>query len=307
MERNRENTMYNVQKMYQMLSDMDIKSDYHIHSNFSGDGMYSVKEIFHKAEEYDLRGISITDHDCIEGTCQARSLIESGSYNFDVISGIELTTYLNDKFIHILGYGFDPYAKTDLTEMLDCINEKRIMNVDNTIRKIIAAGVKINIDDFKKDIEKHVPMISTYGKYILQNPENFDNPILKPYLRNGSKSTNASINFAMDFMTSGRPLYVEEYKVSVEEGVQAISESGGIAVVAHPGLWLEEKHLSMLKKLIKNGLVGIEVFTPYHTDEQCKFYSKIADEYGLLKTHGSDYHGSRVKPHNKLGVFEQTD
>ena len=48
------------------------------------------------------------------------------------------------------------------------------------------------------------------------------------------------------------------------------------------------------------GLKGVEVYYPEHSPDMIAFYSKLAQRYGLLKTGGTDFHGS-LKPDIQMG------
>jgi len=81
--------------------------------------------------------------------------------------------------------------------------------------------------------------------------------------------------------------------------INAIRNAGGIAVLAHPACCFTITSLDRLvKKLVKLGLDGIEVYYPYTRHLRIvKFHSvhaveKIADKYNLIKTGGTDEHGS---------------
>ena len=85
---------------------------------------------------------------------------------------------------------------------------------------------------------------------------------------------------------------------NVPELIKAIHEAGGIAVLAHPACYWAISLERLVKKLMKHGLDGIEVFYPYpRFRKNVKFHSakdvrKIADKYPqLLKTGGTDFHG----------------
>ena len=58
----------------------------------------------------------------------------------------------------------------------------------------------------------------------------------------------------------------------------------------------------LTEKLIATGLDGLEAYCSYHDEGTSDFYRRIADEYGLMATLGSDYHG-RAKPHIQLGTY----
>lgn len=85
---------------------------------------------------------------------------------------------------------------------------------------------------------------------------------------------------------------------NVPDLIKAIHEAGGIAVLAHPACYWAISLERLVKKLMKHGLDGIEVFYPYPRFRKIvKFHSakdvrKIADKYPqLLKTGGTDFHG----------------
>lgn len=81
--------------------------------------------------------------------------------------------------------------------------------------------------------------------------------------------------------------------------INAIHNAGGIAVLAHPACCFTLTGLDRLvKNLVKLGLDGIEVYYPYPRHRKIvKFHTvasveKIADKYNLIKTGGTDEHGS---------------
>ena len=54
--------------------------------------------------------------------------------------------------------------------------------------------------------------------------------------------------------------------------------------------------------MISCGLKGIEVYHSSHSKEDMQFFLEIANEYNLLISGGSDYHGNSVKPDIELGT-----
>lgn len=85
---------------------------------------------------------------------------------------------------------------------------------------------------------------------------------------------------------------------NVPKLIKAIHEAGGIAVLAHPACYWAISLESLVKRLIKHGLDGIEVYYPYPRFRKIvKFHAskdvkKIADKYPqLIQTGGTDFHG----------------
>ncbi len=80
--------------------------------------------------------------------------------------------------------------------------------------------------------------------------------------------------------------------------IDAIHEAGGIAVLAHPACCFTFSLKKLVKNLMNLGLDGIEVYYPYERHRKIvKFHTvknveKIADKLNLIKTGGTDEHGS---------------
>ncbi len=89
-------------------------------------------------------------------------------------------------------------------------------------------------------------------------------------------------------------------KRDIKKLIKAIHNAGGIAVLAHPACCWAINLESFVKKLISYGLDGIEVYYPYkrhrgiikfHTAKEVE---RIADKYNLIKTGGTDLHGTKL-------------
>lgn len=82
--------------------------------------------------------------------------------------------------------------------------------------------------------------------------------------------------------------------------IKAIHNAGGIAVLAHPACCFTPSLDRLVRNLVKLGLDGIEVYYPYARHRKIvKFHTvknveKLADKYNLIKTGGTDEHGSLI-------------
>ena len=88
-------------------------------------------------------------------------------------------------------------------------------------------------------------------------------------------------------------------KRNVPKLIDAIHKAGGVVVLAHPACYWAVNIEHFIKKLMKLGLDGIEVYYPYQRFRRIvKFHSakkiaKIAEKYPeLVKTGGTDFHGN---------------
>lgn len=83
-----------------------------------------------------------------------------------------------------------------------------------------------------------------------------------------------------------------------KRAIKAIHDAGGLAVLAHPACCFTLSLDKLVKNLVKLGLDGIEVYYPYTRHRRIvKFHTvktveKLADKYRLIKTGGTDEHGS---------------
>jgi hypothetical protein len=97
------------------------------------------------------------------------------------------------------------------------------------------------------------------------------------------------------FIGVGGPAYVAKANFTPREAIELIHAAGGAVVLAHPAVGDAHRHISMLVGL---GLDGLEVFHPEHSSEDVKKFKKVAQEFGLSITGGSDYHGREGRNNN---------
>ncbi len=101
------------------------------------------------------------------------------------------------------------------------------------------------------------------------------------------------------YIGNGCPAYEKKVHLSPQSACKIISDAGGLSFIAHPGFMPEV----LLKELIDTGVDGIEVIHPSHSPQQIKFYRGIVNEYFLLESGGSDFHGGKREDDNNLGKY----
>lgn len=100
----------------------------------------------------------------------------------------------------------------------------------------------------------------------------------------------------------GGPFYQPPARPDVFAVLSFIQEIGALSVLAHPFLNLNAAALrAFLDRAVPAGLRGMETRYSLYTPETEALATKIAVEYGLLPSGGSDYHGSN-KPDIALGT-----
>ena len=90
----------------------------------------------------------------------------------------------------------------------------------------------------------------------------------------------------------------------LKEAISLIHGAGGKAFLAYPGLlkFGIRNQESLIRSLKAAGLDGIECFYSKHEKKQEEYYLRLAKEYGLKVSCGSDFHGEKVKPGIELGM-----
>lgn len=253
------------------------KVDLHVHTTFS-DGNLSPWEVVEKGYNKKLQALGITDHDTMQGISGAQTA--GRKFGIEIIPGFEFSTDYEGNELHILGY----YCKQDninLIEMLNTVKSSRFDRMVAMVEKIKKLGLKIDLSDIlntvKGDIfgRPHLAAVLCQKGYCKSSREAFERYIGK-----------------------GCPAYVERFKVNTFEGIDMIVRAGGIPVLAHPGIYGADEMIPSLKN---GGLSGIEVFHPDHDLDAIFRYKKIASDYNLIITGGSDFHGEEIGSASQLG------
>ena len=92
------------------------------------------------------------------------------------------------------------------------------------------------------------------------------------------------------FFGSASDYHQERLWVEAEEAFSALDSAGALKVLAHPG-YKGDVTDTLIKGLAELGLDGIEVFHPYHKEEEKSALSLLAEKLNLAVTGGSDCHG----------------
>ncbi len=254
------------------------KADLHTHTIYS-DGALSPAELIDKALLNGINILSITDHDSVNGVIEA---VKYGkSVGIEIIPGVEISTDVEDKEVHLLGYFID-VENVNLKNYLTFFRIERLNRAKRIIEKLNYLGVNISIDDVVKRA-KH----SSIGR---------------PHIANALVDLGFVNNFYEAFekyLRDNGPAYEKKNHLSAYSAIKLIGDAGGLTILAHPGFVSE----SILISLIKSGIDGIEVIHPSHNENQIKFYRGIVNSYFMLQTGGSDFHGGTKNDEQNLGKF----
>ncbi|WCJ42003.1 Polymerase/histidinol phosphatase-like [Euphorbia peplus] len=257
----------------------------HCHSKCS-DGFLSPSKVVERAHVNGVKVLALTDHDTMAGIPEA---IEAARrFGIKIIPGVEISTMYRSRNpeaeepVHVLAYysSCGPGKPEDLETLLTNIRDGRFLRAKDMVLKLNKLKFPVKWEQVVRIAGKgvapgrmHVARAMVEGGYV----ENVKQAFSK-YLYDGGPA----------YSTGSEPL--------VEEAVQLIRETGGIAVLAHP--WALKDPVAVIRRLKEAGLHGLEV---YRSDGKLAVYSDLAEVYGLLKLGGSDFHGKGGNSESELG------
>ncbi|WP_339062044.1 PHP domain-containing protein [Tepidibacillus marianensis] len=259
-----------------------LKADLHSHSTAS-DGLNSPADNIKLAKGVGLAALGITDHDSVAGIDEAVQM--ANEIGIEAIPGIEISTVENGQDVHVLGY-FIHYKDQAFLDRLEELQTARDRRNEMMLEKLNELGIKIKMKEVRAKIRR--------------DGANIGRPHIAEVLIDKGVVKTMEGAFKMYLGKDGKA-YVNPIRIAPEVGIDIIKEAGGIPVLAHPGLYHDDE---MVIRLVQYGLKGIEVYHPDHSEEEEQKYQEIIDQYGILATAGSDFHGSRkgVMFHAPMGT-----
>ena len=242
-----------------------LSADLHTHTNFS-DGELSPAEILNEAILKNIHYLAITDHDTLSGYKKAKKIITGSNFNqITLIPGVEISTTFEGSYIHLLGYFFDVNNK-ELNEILKLLQVRRNDFAKYVLHSLNNEGFQIEWGDILTNVKGSLGRL--HIAYALKN-----------------KGIVKKVSDAFDlYLNPLKNSYNQHYEFDTAEIIKLVKNAGGICSIAHPHTVKNAENL--IPKLVKKGLVGIEIIENKKIYKSDNDYMKI----GLTKTAGSDFH-----------------
>lgn len=261
---------------------MDKICDLHTHSVFS-DGTYTPEEIVDEAVKIGLSAVALTDHNSADGLSDFISA--SAGKNIEAVTGVEFSTDYNGTELHILGLFVKPRFFSQISELMLNINKEKEKSNLQLIDSLKRVGIYLDYEKIKN---------STPNGMV--NRAHIAGEMMK-------KGYTGSVTEGFEkYLSPSRGFYKPPQRLTSLKTIDFVRSIGAVSVLAHPFLSLDENELlRFLGSDASKGLNGIECYYSTNDSALTEKSLHIADEFGLIPSGGSDFHGER-KPDIKLGM-----
>ena len=244
--------------------------DLHLHTTRS-DGTLTPTQLIDLVASKGLKIIAVTDHDSTAGLDEAYAAAKRHP-QLTIIPGVEISTDIEGGEIHILAYYVDKHD-AEFQRNLERFRAARYERGRLMVLKLRKLGMDLSWERVLQIAgdasvgRPHVARAMVEAGFVKSTQEAFDN-----YLgRNG-------------------PAYVEREKLTPEEAIALARANGAVPVLAHPSYVKDIE--TMLPRLAKEGLGGIEVYYGSYGEDTVAYFLRLSQTHKLVPCGGSDYHAN---------------
>jgi predicted metal-dependent phosphoesterase TrpH len=254
--------------------------DLHLHTTAS-DGRSTPDALVREVVAAGLTTIAVTDHDTVAGIEPVTVAAQAAGLR--VVPGIEITAVLRERDVHVLGYCIDP-AHEGLADFLTGQRADRRRRIAEIIDRLASLGVPIDpAAIFEADADRA-------GRAV-------GRPRVAQALVEAGHVRDIKDAFAR-YLADGQPAFVPRRGAAPADVVAMIQQAGGLGIIAHPGILQQD---DLVRELARGGLDGVEVFHPEHDEAAVDRYRRLAADFDLVISGGSDYHGPGSGRSDALG------
>jgi predicted metal-dependent phosphoesterase TrpH len=245
--------------------------DLHSHSTVS-DGSLSPEQLVARAIDQGVDVLALTDHDGTEGIIAAQAAAQGTKLS--LVTGVEISVTWGSSTIHILGLKVD-HKNAALQKGLEKIRDYRKERAVKIAERLEKSGISGAYEG-----------ASQYASPVMLGRVHF-----AKFLVDKGHAKNINDVFKR-YLVRNKPGYVSGEWATLAQAVNWINGAGGQAVIAHPARY--KMTATKLRRLITEfkelGGVGLEVVSGRQHPEEIKILAKLANDFNLLASCGSDFH-----------------
>jgi 3',5'-nucleoside bisphosphate phosphatase len=261
-----------------------LNADLHCHSVVS-DGTLTPEELAARASANGVELWALTDHDEVGGQHRAAAAAKANGMKY--LTGTEISVTFAGETVHIVGLGFDA-------------NDPRMK--EGLVRTRGGRGPRA------LEMAEGLARVGIHGAYegalkYVGNPELISRTHFARFLVEVGACKDTPEVFRK-YLTEGKPGYVPHRWATLSDAIGWITQSGGVAVIAHPARYkfTANEEYALFSEFKAHGGRAVEVVTGSHTAAEYVKYAETAQEFGLAASRGSDFH-SPDESHTDLGTL----
>lgn len=250
--------------------------DLHTHSSAS-DGSKSPSELARHAAELGISSIALTDHNTVDGLPDF--ITTCNNYRIRPVPGIEISCMYKKTELHILALNLPEDKFSEAKEFMGSYQKSKEQSNIHLINKLNEAGYNIDYEELKK-----------------ARGGNINRAVIAVELISKGYFSDVKEAFAK-VLGEECGLYIPPKRIDALDLIPQIIKWNAIPVWAHPYLTLkkDEDVRDFLEKAVPSGLMALEAYYSKYSEDETKMALRAADDFGILVSGGSDYHGEAKK------------
>ncbi|MFI8416986.1 RNase RNM [Serratia sp. NPDC078593] len=247
--------------------------DLHSHTT-SSDGLLTPTQLVQRAVEMRVGVLAITDHDTTSGLSEAATAIASLALPLQLVAGVEISTLWENHEIHIVGLNIDA-VHPSMVSLLAEQTERRHLRAQEIGVRLAKARIDGAYEGAQRLANGGAVTRGHFARYLVQR---------------GVASNMAQV--FKKYLAKGKTGYVPPQWCTIEQAIDVIHQSGGQAVLAHPGRYdLTAKWLKrLLAHFAEQGGDAMEVAQCQQAPHERAQLAGYAQDFHLLASQGSDFH-----------------
>ena len=260
---------------------MKRRYDLHTHTLYS-DGTLTPGELVQRAIDQRVDVLALTDHDATDGLVEAQRAAACSSLM--LVPGVEVSATWEGRTVHVVGLHIDPA---------------------NAVLQAGLAGLRVHRAARAQEIGRRLEKKGIAGAYqgasaLAQGPI-LSRTHFARFLVDAGHAGDTGKAFKR-FLSAGAPGHVPSRWAPLDAVLAWIRAAGGQPVLAHPGRYKlgSGKLRRLLHEFKAGGGEAIEVLSGSQTLDLGQRLARLAQEFDLLASAGSDYHGPE-RPWVELG------
>ena len=263
---------------------MPANADLHCHSVLS-DGTLTPEALAERARANGVDLWSLTDHDELGGQQRAQAAAQAQGMGY--LTGVEISVTFIDTTVHIVGLGFDAEDPRIVQGLADTRDGR-----GPRARAMGEQLAKVGIEGAYEGALRYVG-----------NPRLISRTHFARFLVDSGVCRDTQEVFRR-YLTEGKPGFVPHQWAKLGDAVHWVTQSGGIAVIAHPARYrfTPNEEYALFSEFKELGGRGVDVVTGSHSAAEAVKYADTAQEFGLLCSRGSDFH-SPEESYTDLGTL----